>query len=282
MKEKVQIYLCSFASDDLKRSVIRFKNQAEEMKIYSGLRVFRFDDLSESKKTQIENFKRKKQIRLFGYACWKPEIILSYLKQIPKNAILQYSDIGCHLSPKGLSRLEEYIRLTKKNDILAFQYKKPNFEELNYKYQIYYEKEYSKGDLFNYFSISLNDQIAQTEQYWSGTVFFKNNEFSEKFLNKWNNVCKKDYLINDENSKIDNHQDFKEHRHDQSVFSILCKLNGITSLSASEIEWAEDHIDKTWKHLKNFPILAKRDKKYNLFTRFIKRQKRNINRLLKK
>ena len=35
------------------------------------------------------------------------------------------------------------------------------------------------------------------------------------------------------------------------------------SLSASEAEWAEDDVDKTWKHLDKFPILAKRDKKYN-------------------
>lgn len=275
------IYLCSFASPDLSRSVLRFKKQANEMKVYKDIKIYGFDDLSENKRIQIENFKKKKQNRLFGYACWKPEIILNYLKLIPSDAILQYSDIGCHLNYNGLQKLKEYATLAKKNDILAFQYKKPNFKEKSYKYQIYYEKEYSKGDLFNYFNLEMRDQIIHTEQFWSGTVFFKNNEISKSFLFRWNEICKKNDLISDKESKIENHENFIEHRHDQSVFSILCKLNNVYSLSASEAEWAEDDVDKTWKHLDKFPILAKRDKKYNFFKRFINRQKRNIRRILK-
>ena len=281
MDNNKDIYLCSFASPDLSRSVLRFKKQANEMKVYKDIKIYSFDDLSENKRIQIENFKKKKQNRLFGYACWKPEIILNYLKLIPNDAILQYSDIGCHLNYNGLPKLQEYITLVEKNDILAFQYKEPNFKEKNYKYQIYYEKEYSKGDLFNYFNLDLKDQIIHTEQFWSGTVFFKNNEISKSFLFRWNEICKKNDLISDEESKIKNHENFIEHRHDQSVFSILCKLNNVYSLSASEAEWAEDDVDKTWKHLDKFPILAKRDKKYNFLKRFINRQKRNIRRILK-
>lgn len=282
MNNSQNIFLCSFASPDLTRSVKRFKNQAKEMNIYEDIKVFGFNELTESKKKQIKNFKKKKKNRLFGYGCWKPEIISNYLKEIPKNAILQYSDIGCHLNYNGVERLKDYVLLTQKRSILGFQYKEPDFKKNNYKFQIYYEREYSKGDLFKYFDLELNNEIVQTEQFMSGVIFFKNDETSNFFLNRWNMACNEDYLIDDENSKMKNHKDFIEHRHDQSVFSILCKLNHVSSISASEIEWAEDNHDKTWKHLDKFPILARRDKKYNLLKRFINRQKRNIRRFLNK
>ena len=61
----------------------------------------------------------------------------------------------------------------------------------------------------------------------------------------------------------------------------MCKKEKIYNLSASECEWAEFENKRTWKHLKNYPILAKRDKKFNFIKRFINRQKKNIKKLYK-
>ena len=282
MSKEKKIYLCSFASPDLKRSVLRFKKQASRINVYKNIKVYSYNDLSLEKKYQIDNFKINNKKRLFGYGCWKAEIINDFMSSIPKDAVLQYSDIGCHLNSKGEKKLLEYYDLTVENDILAFQYKKPRFNFNDLEFQIYYEYENTKGDLFNHFNLNLNSEVSKTEQFWSGSVFFKNNEKSKVFLKKWMDICKIDNLIDDETSKIGNHKNFKEHRHDQSVFSIICKLYKVFSVSASEAEWAENSNGRTWSHLENFPILAKRDKKYNLFTRFINRQKRNINRFLKK
>ena len=41
-----KIYLCSFASDDLDISVQRFKNQADNLNIYSQIKIFRPKDLN--------------------------------------------------------------------------------------------------------------------------------------------------------------------------------------------------------------------------------------------
>ena len=83
-------------------------------------------------------------------------------------------------------------------------------------------------------------------------------------------------LIDDSDSIEKNHENFIEHRHDQSIFSLICKREKVYFLSASECEWAEIKNKRTWKHLENYPILAKRDKKFNFFKRFIIRQKKNI------
>jgi len=277
------LYLCSFASPDLKNSVKRLVNQVNAINLYKNFKVFGWNDLSFDKKKQIKIFIKKNNKRLFGYACWKPEIILKYLEEIPENSILQYSDIGCHLNKNGYSRLKEYIQITNQNNILAFQYKKPDFKiDIDLKYQIYFESEYTKGDLFNHFKLNNNSPLKKSEQVWSGTMFFKNNSVSKFFLKKWLEICKSNNLIDDSPSIEKNSKEFVEHRHDQSVFSILCKLNKVTFLSASECEWAEDKNGRYWEHLKDYPILAKRDKKLNLYKRFISRQGKNIRRMFNK
>ena len=75
-----------------------------------------------------------------------------------------------------------------------------------------------------------------------------------------------------------NFKDFEQNRSDQSVYSLLCKLNKIESLSAYECEWFYYKGKRYWEHTKNNPIIAKRDLRYNIFTRFLNRQKRTFNR----
>lgn len=277
------LFLCSFASPDLKSSIKRFTKQANETKFYQDLRIFSWKELTINKKKQIEFFFNEKNRRLYGYACWKPEIILNYLESIPEGSILQYSDIGCHLNIYGKERLKKYLDIIIKNSILAFQYFKPNFKtNKKIKYQIYFEKEYTKEDMFKYFEIPKNSSIRDTEQIWSGTMFFKNDQVSKDFLKKWLEVCNISNLIDDSISKEKNNSQFIEHRHDQSAFSILCKLNDVFCLSASECEWAEDENGRYWDHLKDYPLHAKRDKKLNFLKRFFLRQSKNIQRIIKK
>ena len=75
---------------------------------------------------------------------------------------------------------------------------------------------------------------------------------------------------------------FIENRHDQSIFSLICKKYGVKTLSAFEIDWAYLGKKRTWEHNKNCPILLKRDLKYNLLKRFLNRQKKTYKRIIKK
>ena len=67
-----KIFLCSFASNDLKRSKSRFIEQAKKLKLFQSIKVFGSQDLNKFKRRQIENFLKKGEKRLYGYACWKP------------------------------------------------------------------------------------------------------------------------------------------------------------------------------------------------------------------
>lgn len=278
-----ELYLCSFSSSDLKKSINRYLFQAKQMNIYKKIKVYQENDLPENLIKQIENFYYPKQKRLYGYACWKAYIIKNFIKSVPKNSIVQYSDIGCHFNIGGRNRLLEYIDICDKKNILGFQYFKPDFKFLNnYKYQEYSEKNYTKKKLLEFLKVNNDESITNSAQFWSGTIFFKNNEFSLNFLKRWEELSMNDALIDDTLLSQKEDLNFKEHRHDQSIFSLLCKLNNIKGLSASECEWAEYTNKRTWDHLKDFPIFAKRDKKYNIFKRFFIRQKKNISRFINK
>ena len=56
-----KIYLCSFASDDLDLSVQRFKNQADNLNIYSQIKIFRPKDLNLNLQNRIKEIIKKKR-----------------------------------------------------------------------------------------------------------------------------------------------------------------------------------------------------------------------------
>ena len=105
-------------------------------------------------------------------------------------------------------------------------------------------------------------------------------------MNKHYDITRNRYdLIDDDETKFIEKPlpGFIAHRHSQSVLSILAKKINCNFLSAYESEWALDGSgNRTFEHTDNFPIIAKRDKKKNIFLRFIDRQKKNIKRKINK
>jgi len=282
---KNKIYLCSFASDDLNLSVDRFLSQANEMDVYSDIKIFRPKDLSNDLRYRLEKlFNKGGKNRYYGFDIWRPEIISNTLNLMPNDSILHYSDIGNHLNKNGKWRFNEYIKKTTERNMVVFDYSHPPdiLNNLNFQYQKYFEYEFTKGDIFSYFKIHKNSQIYNSFQIWVGTFFIKKNNFSKNFLSQWHEANQFTYLFDDTPSKTKNHVEFKGMRGCQSVFSILSKINNAYKFSASECEWAENNNGRVWTHLTNYPILAKRDKKYNLFKRFVNRQKKKIYRIKKK
>ena len=275
------IYLCSFASPNLDLSVKRFKKEAKQLNIYKQIKVYRKEDLPNEMITRIKNFNYPVlKMRLYGYACWKPYIVKKFFKEIPENSILQYTDIGCEFNVKGIKRLNDYIKLCNDKNILVFQYRPPDWYKKynNIKFQEYFEYQYTKSETMESMRVNDDSNIISTEQIWSGCFFIKKNKVGEAIIDSWIKYSEIDNLINDDYSKLKNNNNFKEHRHDQSIFSIICKKAEVFSLSASECEWGEKESKRTWEHLNEFPIQAKRNKKYNLIKRFLNRQIRNFKR----
>jgi hypothetical protein len=250
-------YFCTFADSKMYRSLNRIKKQAENMHIYDRIIVYNEHNLNED---FCNHFKDKlKPSRGFGYWVWKPQIILQTLEKMEDGDILQYTDAGCHLNKKGIKRLHEYFTLADLSEtgILAFQSKAPDDKNLEKSFELL-EKHWTKGDLFDYFDVRNNEKIYNSEQVGGTVLFIKKTNGSLRIIQKWLQVYYDDFsLADDTPSKSPNFTGFIENRHDQSIFSIIVKINNIPTTSSFEY-WQYD-----FKKLRNYPILALRDKKYN-------------------
>ena len=277
-----KITLISFATLDLKRSVKRFISQAKDSNYYDKIKIFNPDEFNEIVKKKINFYLSQKKTRGYCYWYWKPLIILEALELANEDEIIHYLDIGFHIKKNNFNRFYEYLDLLNQSEksILAFQYFPLNNKVFTgIKFPEREEYKYTKSDLLDFFSKLKDKKITHTPQFASGNIFFKKSEKSKSFLLEWLDVFETRFdLIDDSPSKIKNFSEFVENRHDQSVFSILCKINGIVSLSAYEFDWCEKNQKRTWEHTLGYPFLAKRDLKYNIFKRFFKRQMKTFRR----
>jgi hypothetical protein len=231
-------YLCAFADKRLELTLKRFEKQAKRLKVYDGIYLYSEDNLEN---VFYEHFNDKFRLRGFGYWVWKPQIILQTFDEIDYGDILQYTDAGCILTKNGLDRLREYFEITDKSEtgLLGF-----NMSEHS-------EKEWTKGDLFDYFKVRNRKDIFKG-QVAATLLFAKKTEKSIEIIKKWLQVFYDDFsLVDDSPSKSLNFAEFKENRHDQSVWSILTKINGVHCLSHSE-QYKPDI----------YPIYAARDKHF--------------------
>ena len=282
---KTKVYLCSFASHDLNLSVNRFIAQAKNMRVYENIKVFRPSDFSDELKARIKKlFKQGGKNRYYGFDTWRPEIIKKYLKDLPEGSIMHYSDIGNHLNQNGVQRLNDYVSMTEKYNMTVFEYGDPpvQFNNYNYKFQKYMEYQFTKADVLEYFNLTSDSKMFNSPQIWGGTFFLKKSNFSLSFLNQWELANKNTQLLDDSPSVNKNHKEFLGMRGCQSIFSLICKLNNVNKLSATECDWAENDRKRIWSHLNSYPILAKRDKQFGIFKRFLNRQKKTLNRYLQK
>ncbi|MDR2602636.1 MAG: hypothetical protein LBC53_09365 [Spirochaetaceae bacterium] len=214
-------YLCVFADKRLKLTLKRFEKQAKDSNFYDGIYLYSEDNLE---KRFYKHFKDKFKLRGFGYWAWKPQIILQTFEKINDGDILQYTDAGCHLTGNGMDRLREYFETAGKSETGLLGFNMPQ----------YTEKEWTKGDLFDYFGVRDREDIFEG-QYVSGIIFAKKCDVGIEIVKKWLQVFYDDFsLVDDSPSKSPNFVEFKENRHDQSVWSLLAKINGVPCFSHSE------------------------------------------------
>ncbi len=262
-------YFLTFASSDLRSSLERISKQAKVLKFYDEILIFDERNLDGGFRFNFQEH-LKFGVRGYGYWCWKPQIILQVLNLMEQGDILQYTDSGCHLNPNGLERLNDYFfyAANSSTGILAFQSKLP-LEPLfldNRKVLSFQDRKWIKGDLLDYFQIRDNESLLNSETIGAGIIFIKKCPNSISLIEQWLNVIKYDFnLLSDSKSISPNLVDFIEHRHDQAIFSIICKLNNVETLSSYEY-WCPSlkEGEADWDILKDFPIHAKRDKSFSL------------------
>lgn len=254
--------IVTFASQDYRHTQPRFERQAREIDVFDEFFIWTEEDLDPGFVHDF-SFLLSREIRGFGYWVWKPQVILQALEELEDGDVLVYLDSGSHINPGGRQRLLKYFEIARAHPtgILAFQMSHP-------------EKRWTKSALCDFFEVSEHTQILESGQVQGGAIVIVKSALGIELVQRWLNIFRTHpNLVDDSVSRGGEARDFIAHRHDQSVFSILAKKEGIALLSASE-QFPEPPL--SWSELEMFPFHHRRDTVKPTIRRFLKQKWKSV------
>jgi hypothetical protein len=250
--------LVTFADSSLIKPLKRLRRQATEMNVFSKIQTTTEQSLDNDFRIKHSDKLRRDQ-RGFGYWIWKPQVILQELEYLEPGDFLVYMDVGCHLNARGISRLNDYFRIAQSSasGILAFDLSSQEIP-------VHREVQWTKSDALDFFGYLADPYVKQSAQIEATVIILHNRESSRDFFASWLKIMEENPdLSNDSPSRIPNDPEFIEHRHDQSIFSLLCKQHGVSTISFAENFPRRKTLltrKPAWRDLSNMPIQARRDK----------------------
>lgn len=165
--------------------------------------------------------------RGFGYWQWKPLIILDALSKVNDGDIIAYIDSGNII----INDLTYIFNECNKTEIVLFENRDGNYQRQTHK-----NKEWTKRDCF----ILMN---CDSEKYYNASQvdgsyqFYKKTPKVIKFLKEYKEYCSNDNIISDlPNITKENLPEYIDHRHDQSILSLLAVKYNIPLLPEPS-EW---------------------------------------------
>lgn len=169
--------------------------------------------------------------RGFGFWKWKPLALRLALDVLPRSIdYLIYADAGCwiHKSAAALLRLEEYLDGVSKHGSLTFSSGEGNTEE-----------KFTKMELLDFMSASTADR-ATTQR--AATLWILERNVAADFVGEWWKIANTKDLITDKLKPSIQSPIFIDHRHDQSIFSLIAKRRGFP-LSVDNIDIHPAHTE---------------------------------------
>lgn len=146
----------------------------------------------------------------FGNYFWKPLLVNKALSEISEGDYLFWTDSGA-IFIKSLLPIVKHLE-NKNKSMLCF--KLPLIE-----------KQWTKRDAFILMGCDTPD-YTESNQLLATFILIKKCQKTIDILNKWEKYAQDSRILTDDPSVLgDNYSEFIEHRHDQSILSLLCKNN---------------------------------------------------------
>jgi hypothetical protein len=230
------IHFCTFGNDpDYSNSKMLLCKEAQLSGYFNTIKSYNQDIIPTIHKEFV-----KKNRRGYGYWLWKPLVILNRMNDTSDGDIIIYADAGCGISIKDEARVKfkEWIQHVNEHPTHRISFRMHHKEE-----------HYTKADVFKYMNCDA-DEYKQTGQGIGGIQIYVNNTENKLFLNELlHHMTVENYhYLTDSPSKISNSPGFIDHRHDQSLLSLMMKKYG-SHVYADH--WKDDR----------FPITALRRRK---------------------
>lgn len=202
-----------------------------------------------------------------GYWLWKPYFINQVMETAKDGDIVFYCDSGAYFikSPEPLFGI---LKVETKG-VMSFALEHP-------------EVAYTKRTTLRHLGAD-TPELRNLPQRLASFALFHCNDFSRTFVKDWLSLCRNEVLLTDIPDQ-DPHPEFVDHRHDQSIFSLLCKTRGIQAFndpsqfgnhSQKQNEPYGQLINHTRAH--NSPLSPALKAR---FDRFLRRQKARIGRFI--
>jgi hypothetical protein len=152
--------------------------------------------------------------RGFGYWIWKPYFINRLLARAEDEDVFAYVDAG-NLVRNGLHTLFELCHSDRRG-LLLFDNR-----ESTPKGGVWKNARWTKSDCFNLMNLN-SPEYVQGNQVNASYIVFRRTDFTVGFFDLFMKACQNYNIISDApNVTEDFNTRFKDHRHDQSVLSLL-------------------------------------------------------------
>ncbi len=205
------IHFATYGDKKYVKSRERISREAEKLGIFESVSLFTPERLSPEFRMQFSDI--LKHSKGGGYWIWKYYIFTKLYEAMNDNDILVYAGSSFH--PKGGPFIKQYadILANSSHSILAFG-------------TGWREEQYTKQELFDYFNYTNSEYMKKSEQLCLTFCFFKKTVHFNKYLMAFGEVLKKNYQLITDASWKNQSEAFIDHRHDQSIHSLITKSIG--------------------------------------------------------
>jgi hypothetical protein len=150
-----------------------------------------------------------------GYWLWKPYFIRHVLQTLRPDDYLFYCDAGAHF----LAPIDPLVAVMQRDDqdVLVFELSLP-------------EGDWTKRDAFVLLDCD-RPEFVQSRQRLASFHLWRNSERARAIVDEWLQAAQDERLSTDTPNQcgLPNHPGFEEHRHDQSLLSLVTKKHGLTA-----------------------------------------------------
>lgn len=181
----------------------------------------------------------------FGFWIWKPAILSYMIDRLEHDEVVLLLDAGCQLNSNSDSKLrfQQYIEICKTRDLLVMQLSNGLTDAA-----------WTKLQTLN--SLDPLEVFRNTNQIHATVIFAIKSDKSQQVVKKWLDYCiDSNYsLLVDPSDSDSQTSEFKEHRRDQSILSLILKSEEI--IPVEDETW----FSPNWIDGLSFPIWAMRNR----------------------
>lgn len=178
-----------------------------------------------------------------GYWIWKPYILKDALSKINEGDYLIYTDSGVAYEESVTWLLEAMQK--EHTDIMCFASPASEYR-------------WTKHDAFVLMGCE-DDFYKLSPQCCGGYMIFRNTEKSRSFIDDFLHFACDSRIISDLPSTLgEEHPEFLENRHDQTIWSLLCKKNHLPMFRNPSQEgggWARAEYSKSINSRSEYPVI---------------------------